>query len=1339
MTKNYIEIIKRSPYYYQVDGILLENKCPDRSCHDIWQTWKHNLPDFCEKERVFLDLVVLEQKNKRSFMETMKLLEPKLDKDFLEFVENEKAILEQMYRSDARGMVIPSESYWHSIKKNLHNYDGIMETVPQFFLRIATQYYRNDWTATQMCFHNLLSGKILMGIEPYRKHTCFVAETPIWTTDSIKNISQVQVGDYVATHNGRFCRVVKTFKNPRRHRPLYRVYSVLGEVAIATHDHPFLVYSTEYKQILWKNVSELEHHTDFLLRSNITGLHSFHLSSHFKDYPAMNRFLHKHPRIVGESLSKMMGNQGKVTTEHHEVKDCFENLQEDDQRVYQDIVVLLTDRKIRMMIWKWVLETNHYLFVKGWWDCFQSKTYFDDKEEAEMVMMVLNLYKYNVILKKSYLTYQWYITKHSSSMFCCFEQNNFLLLGDKVFVRFSHKRQYSRQYLHPFVYTLGVERDHSFTVNGYVVKNCTGTTPDTMILTEHCLVPIVELQAGDYILDKAYQKRKIRNLIKHHYEGIVVSLDNCSTYTASTPIFMKNGKDCKEMIQILNAHETIASPILEYYYKPTIDKQYSSHYLNFLLHYLCDWKIIEENGWFHWNISLSDHLFIVPVLSTFHSFQYRFHTTHVQFQKHVLTVFIDKQLHQLLHICRNKLQYFFSYLDRKKKNCLSHTQFHFCNTLRSFLHMDNTQRQLNYVGDIYDIDMEGDGFCTSNAIVKKDFKVGLDSRHLPGVSLLYLSDSFFQQINREGSHEQNVSEIWQDIVSSQIHSGKPSIICVDRNKNECVSGDTRILTHDGVVPISSKKDEIVSVWNGTHFTDVMITRTGCEKKFLKIHLSNGLCLTCTPYHKLFIMSENSEIIKVNASEIHQGHEIAPFQLPSVSTMDVLPSSIVMTLEWIAKRCVYIEKGVVLFDRDVESLKDILLDLQYCGLKSEITYNHNRNEYELRIDKTRWNLLNYRHLNKHISFIEGDVVRNLHVIKVEESQQYQESFCFHEPFSGTSIFEGVATGQCENMSDVMCVQGFLDISKFLKPNPLKKQLENHRVIVYTYKNCPFLQLLQLEYKDLEIKEIEIWQEEWQLKRHVHALSSVPAIFLDHLYVGNFMDFWKHYLCPVFDTETLRQVVYSLCQSLDSAIDQETNILNEFCFLSNRPIVLYVRGLRELFIRMKLSIEEEEALQLNKLIFETIYYAAMKASCDLSAQKGPCINTQKIYSMFETMLTCYENLYPHIVKYGFRNMIFVKTCQEDETHMTTRYFEQLKKHVGCGDIPNSLKQIYQDDYKLCQRQRLKLMQDRKRYHVVDDIFHLYVDENMGEDELSEIQQEIWAEGFHTIQIHERKTNK
>jgi len=55
--------------------------------------------------------------------------------------------------------------------------------------------------------------------------------------------------------------------------------------------------------------------------------------------------------------------------------------------------------------------------------------------------------------------------------------------------------------------------------------------------------------------------------------------------------------------------------------------------------------------------------------------------------------------------------------------------------------------------------------------------------------------------------------------------------------------------------------------------------------------------------------------------------------------------------------------------------------------------------------------------------------------------------------------------------------------------------------------------------------------------------------------------------------------------------------------HRPIGIGVQGLADTFLMMRLAFESEEAQQLNRDIFETIYYSALKASCELAQLCGP----------------------------------------------------------------------------------------------------------------------------------------
>lgn len=57
------------------------------------------------------------------------------------------------------------------------------------------------------------------------------------------------------------------------------------------------------------------------------------------------------------------------------------------------------------------------------------------------------------------------------------------------------------------------------------------------------------------------------------------------------------------------------------------------------------------------------------------------------------------------------------------------------------------------------------------------------------------------------------------------------------------------------------------------------------------------------------------------------------------------------------------------------------------------------------------------------------------------------------------------------------------------------------------------------------------------------------------------------------------------------------------MRHRPIGIGVQGLSDAFVLMRYPFESPEAAELNKLIFETIYFSALSASCQLAKQYGP----------------------------------------------------------------------------------------------------------------------------------------
>ena len=91
---------------------------------------------------------------------------------------------------------------------------------------------------------------------------------------------------------------------------------------------------------------------------------------------------------------------------------------------------------------------------------------------------------------------------------------------------------------------------------------------------------------------------------------------------------------------------------------------------------------------------------------------------------------------------------------------------------------------------------------------------------------------------------------------------------------------------------------------------------------------------------------------------------------------------------------------------------------------------------------------------------------------------------------------------------------------------------------------------------------------------------------------------------FDFEKLRQVAMTLTRNLNRVIDRNFYPIEEArnSNMKHRPIGLGVQGLADAFAMLKIPFDSPEAAQLNRDIFETIYFGACTASCALAKEEG-----------------------------------------------------------------------------------------------------------------------------------------
>lgn len=282
--------------------------------------------------------------------------------------------------------------------------------------------------------------------------------------------------------------------------------------------------------------------------------------------------------------------------------------------------------------------------------------------------------------------------------------------------------------------------------------------------------------------------------------------------------------------------------------------------------------------------------------------------------------------------------------------------------------------------------------------------------------------------------------------------------------------------------------------------------------------------------------------------------------------------------------------------------------------------------------------------------------------------------------------------------------------------------------------------------------------------------------------------KYVINGKFDHQKLYDVTYVATKNLNKIIDVNYYPVPE-AERSNkrhRPIGLGVQGLADAFIMLRMPFESEEARQLNIDIHETIYYAAMTASKDLSAKLGPYETfkgspvSKGIFQFDMWGVTPssgrydWEDLKREVKKHGVRNSLLVapmptastsqilgnNECFEPYTsNIYTRRvlsgeFVVVNKHLlkdliklnlwndkmknrliemngsvqNINDIPQNLKDLYKTAWEIKGKTLIDMSADRGAYICQSQSLNIFMtDVNFGK--LTSMHFYAWNKGLKT----------
>ncbi len=274
---------------------------------------------------------------------------------------------------------------------------------------------------------------------------------------------------------------------------------------------------------------------------------------------------------------------------------------------------------------------------------------------------------------------------------------------------------------------------------------------------------------------------------------------------------------------------------------------------------------------------------------------------------------------------------------------------------------------------------------------------------------------------------------------------------------------------------------------------------------------------------------------------------------------------------------------------------------------------------------------------------------------------------------------------------------------------------------------------------------------------------------------------------FSHEKLYEVTYEATKNLNKIIDNNYYPVIEAqnSNLRHRPIGLGVQGLADVFILLRFAFESEEAKQLNKEIFETIYFAAMTASKDLAKIEGAyetfagspvskAVFQFDMWGVEPSMRWDWYRLKDEVLKFGVRNSLLVapmptastsqilgnNECFEPYTsniyvrRVLSGEFVVVNKHLlkdlielnlwndemknsimshngsvqKIDGIPQEIKEIYKTVWEIKQRTIIDMAADRGAFICQSQSLNLFVDAPTT-SKLTSMHFYAWRKGLKT----------
>jgi len=186
---------------------------------------------------------------------------------------------------------------------------------------------------------------------------------------------------------------------------------------------------------------------------------------------------------------------------------------------------------------------------------------------------------------------------------------------------------------------------------------------------------------------------------------------------------------------------------------------------------------------------------------------------------------------------------------------------------------------------------------------------------------------------------------------------------------------------------------------------------------------------------------------------------------------------------------------------------------------------------------------------------------------------------------------------------VCNLASISLKKFIK----YKDTNEFKFMIYSKPNCVYCDLAKgllnkrkINYVTKDYRDLTSLSGEYPMGVKFPQIYRIDNHKND--YIGGYTEL-NEYLRPNYDFDLLKGITKRLTRNLNNIIDYnyypipETKVSN----MRHRPIGIGVQGLANVFFEFGYPFDSNEAKQLNEDIFESIYYASLEASMELSRDR------------------------------------------------------------------------------------------------------------------------------------------